>query len=219
MARLRKKVLCYTLTTSREYNYDHLVLFVYVAEEQSVKALFDGTVDNKAGYGSKEAADRLGRWYRWLLDQGHKIVLESLSRWSHLAPPSIEINWQVYKPDNPRHTPGYCEPRIRLGDDRYNDIQNGAKELKRIGRKIERLEFERTANEYRRESEKPREPSNYSFEDPVEVIEALEAMGAKRVKRIRGDDVGFYYDSAVVYSPERREWLLTDSLQRTMEIR
>jgi len=215
MPRIRKKVLCFTLGIHREYNYDHLRLRIYWCKEESVRKKLAGTVGNKAGYGTPEAAKRLGRWFQKLLDDGHRVTLDSLSRWDSSISPDITIDWQIYQPEYDKdYHAAYCDPRFELGDNHYVHIQAGAKALKRLGKKIEQIKFDNAKDPW---DEKPQQPSDHTFKDPVDILTALQAMGAKRVKHIRGEGP-YHYDTATVYDPQPREWLFTDSLYRTMEM-
>jgi hypothetical protein len=212
MPRLRKQVLCYFLRREKGHGYEHDVLRTFYAREQDLQLLAAGTIGNRAGYGTPDAADRMGRWYMSLIELGHRITLDSISRWDSPAP-QVTIDWQVYKPDFrslPGSQPGYCEPRFReIGDDSYNDIQKGAKFLRRIGSRIEKIRA-------KKRDEPASKPSNHSFKDPVIVIEALEAMGARRVELIRGTGE-HHYTNAWVYDDSPRPWMMTDTLWRTFE--
>lgn len=206
MARLRKSVLCYTLGVRRERGYSKLYLRIFEAKEQSVELLGAGTVQDRAGYGSPEAAAKMGRWYLSLYEQGHRILLE-INRYGKI--PDITIRWQEYIPDlGSDHTPGYCQAHFdSLGDGNYADIQSSTRFLKKLAKKIVKL--------------KGQEPLAYrltqAFRDPAEVIEALEALKAKRVNVWPGQGE-HHYQLARTYDLQPRMWLLTETLWKIFEV-
>lgn len=203
MPPLRKRVICYTIRQVREHGYDQLKLHVFAAKEKSLKNLYEGTIDNRAG--SSRAAERLGRWYKHLLSSGHRVILDTFM--SYEAPfPGFTIQWQVYVPTDPGHEAGYCEAQFTdIGSRRYSDVQSFAIFSKRLGKKIE--------------SRKNRNDiviSNHTFNDPRLVIDALKAMRGKRVELATGDD---FSDRAWIYAEGPHPWFLTDTLWRTFGYR
>lgn len=210
MARRRKKVLCYWLEWKREGNYTMLYLSITEGTERSIPELLEGTVDNKAGYGTPDAADRMHDWYTRLLEAGHQILIDPMG-WEGSFP-RIIIRYQEYQPYHTGDQPGYCQPSFTLGTGGFSDIERGAKFLRRLGRAIEKASAER-----RGDSHAQIQARDSSFKDPVAVIEGLHRLKARYVDLIRGTGV-HQYQLARVYSGSPRPWLLTDSLWRTFEV-
>jgi len=196
----RKPTLCYTLDIRRDYSYDKLHLRIFYANKESIKLLAGGTVGNRAGYGSPEAAKAMGQWFMMLYELGHRFLFAPTSSWQTPIP-SITIVWQHYE-DSQDGSHSYCSPNFSDIGREYNDIQKSAKFLKKLAKKISKMSgYE----------------GDWAFRDPVDVIDALDALRAKRVVLFKEED-RFRYQSAYLLDPNPRRWLLTDSLWKTFEI-
>ncbi len=204
MPKLRKRVLCYEFFRRVGHRYGQLYLRFFYAEERSMQLQAAGTIGNRAGYGTDEMAKKMGRWYLGLLEQGHQIELQSL-RYDAPAP-AITIRWQEYDPDDPSHCPSYCDPDVeQIGDGQFTAIQNGAKFLRKVGRRIAK----------RNDRD---DLGNWVLKDPTQVIDALKSMGARHTKVIQGTGEQAY-NTARVYDLQPRPWLRTDTLWRSFELR
>lgn len=180
-----------------------MLLVIFYGKEVSLRSKLAGTVDNKAGYGDPEAARRIGRWTKSLLDMGFTRSIEHLRY--NVPTPQIVISWLICK--HPGYPDSYAEARFEIGNDNFMDIQRGAKFLKGLGLRIGRSkidpEWDQTFN--------ASDLNNSLFNDPATVIKTLDAMGAKKVRRIQG--VGeHHWSSELVQDPSPRPWLLTDTL-------
>jgi hypothetical protein len=135
-----------------------------------------GTVDNKDGYGTLEAAQRMGRCYQQLLDAGHKTYFEhSYSGQRH----NFTITYQVYEVD-PDGTTRYCAPSFDWPTN-YQGAKWAMNLAERIGKRMERA----WAKEQDRDPRDAREVVENSFRDFRAFLTALEKMGAMRVKTWR----------------------------------
>lgn len=182
-----------------------MYLHIQMMEKHGITDKIDGTIDNKAGYGSPEAAEKLFQWFTHLKDLGNKVILES--PWSDTIP-TMAIRYQEFRSNE--YEPGYCAPEVEaIGRNSYNDIQKGAAFLKKIARRMIRLEEKRLGKGQSWE----RDAGNWVLEDPSRLIETLEYMGAKYISIYKGaSSDGFTYQSAWIFSSEPRPWLLTDTL-------
>ncbi len=213
MAKTPKRVLCYTVDRYKEYERFHLHIRVFLAEEDPLQRLYEGTVDNKAGYGSPVVAQELGRWFDQLIRQGYKVVLTH-SIGSAKEKAEVTLSWLELEGLREYGTgPGYADPDIRrLGDDHYEAALVGMGLLNRIGRKIEQIAHGRKEAVW--EDDKADKPSNRTFRSPTLFVEALEAMRARRVEL----KTHARYAGNWVYAPGRRIWLLSDTLTHTFEL-
>jgi hypothetical protein len=93
--------------------YDHAYVRVDVAERESVAAILAGTVGNAAGYGTTEAADRIGRECAALIRAGVTEVYNTVGIGTH-----VTMRWQRYDATS------YCGlPRLHDVDGRARDIE------------------------------------------------------------------------------------------------
>lgn len=199
-------IFCYTLERQApQGGYPVLHLSLFRATEKSLQKRLEGTIDNKAGYGTERAAREVGQFTQELLDQGFEVFLD-MRLYSEL--PTIHFNWTIL-PETQYAPEGYAGARITFGDERFTQIMTGSKLLKKIGMAIGKRKYSKSGwGEFKSEN-----LSNQQFDDPIPVIEQIERMGGRKVKRIRGP----MYMSDLVYDDSPRPWLLTDSLWRTFE--
>lgn len=207
MARMRKKVLCYALRRNKEYSYWHQVLTIFYAREESLRALLEGTVDNKAGYGSEEAARRLNLWFTQLLKEGYDRVLRRLS---HGPIPTIHVDWMEIEARR-EYSAGYGQADIKLGDQGLRATLNGARFIKGLATRIVRHEHE--SDEEWTFSE--RDLTDRVINDPAVVTAMVQQMGGRQVKSAKGE---LRYHTEWVYDPGPRPWTYTDTLWRTFRL-
>jgi hypothetical protein len=143
-----------------------------------------GTVDNKAGYGSPEAAQRVARQCANLLRQGVETTYD-VSSWTHA---SVCLRWQQFD------------------DTRYCDRDGGPTAIEADGDESIRGWESRVALYRWLEGQVKRRTKGGSLRDPWHLVEALRRMGAvpllpwKERTALYGDDhVGWIattYDDA-----------------------
>jgi putative lipoic acid-binding regulatory protein len=171
----RKKTIIFSVVRDTEHGYTTDRLFIGEYLKTSVEESLAGTVDNKAGYGTPEAAAQMGRMYAAMLADGHKHYFD----WS-LDGHRFSIKYQVYeKGDTER--PDYCDPHIGFPE-KLEAAQWAMKVLQRIGK---RTEAERVA---RRKAESgydsyQADVSQRSLEQLQDVVAALRSMGAVETNR------------------------------------
>jgi hypothetical protein len=195
-----ENMLCYRLHKESSGHYTQQYLSIFYGERKSLRSDYEGTIGNKAGYGSPEAAQRIGQWFRHLLDMGFDTHIE-MDTWKSKTP-HILIRWQEYNPSRHSHgsAPGYCAAEIeRMGRGSFMDIHNGADFLWRLGLDISK---NRDAMLGYNVDEEPADPGDWVLNRPSVVVHALERMGGVRVDLIRGAHMSTY---VVATSP--RPWL------------
>jgi hypothetical protein len=177
--------VCYELNRTQDHGYYHFEIYVFQAERQNVNSLLAGTVDNKAGYGTSEAAAKLGRMYQSLIDAGYLSIYETGWR----DRPYFRIRWLEYEPSyngsDPRHR-GYCEHKIEtLGNGTIEGIKTSLDLVDELLKSI------------RKDPKVGKQRENVQLDDPKSVIAGLEKMGANRVQRASGfaDAPTFYVDA------------------------
>lgn len=113
-------------TTRGEYTHTRFrVMRCYVRD---VREELAGTWDNRAGYGSPEAAEAHGERMRSYLRDGYTLIARPL--WDEL---SISVEYQHYYRHKTLDGVPYCEPTISLGN--YpRALAAGVEEFKRITR-------------------------------------------------------------------------------------
>ena len=94
---------------------------------ESLITLQDMCVDNKAGYGTIEAAERMHAYYTAAIAEGftHSIAITYGAR--------VSARWQHY--DHNGETDQYCSPRVDVGDE-WRDIERNLKLAKRVAGKV-----------------------------------------------------------------------------------
>jgi len=149
------------------YNFTHVV--VRTQYEENTRAKREGTVDNKDGYGTEDAAQRMGMLFQELLNRGYEVHYDHCCAYDGVY---IHIEWQHYDYDDGTHS--YCEPTfVDLGRS-FTRIQLGVKFLKRLGASIERERARECAvGDYK---PSPCSVGNRTFEEPERVLGALRRM-------------------------------------------
>jgi len=200
MTPTRKPTLCYTLDVQNEGQYSFLNMRIFNANKEHIQSLIEGTIENKAGYGSPEAAESMGLWFLTLQREGHRVLFDPADPWT--GGMSISIQWQHYTSSEGEAS--YCDPRFMDVGRNYGDIQKTAAFLKKVAKKSS---LQHHGGEL----------GHWMFRDPADVIDALEAMRARRVVLFKKER-DFRYKSAFLLDPEPRMWLLSDTLWKTFEI-
>lgn len=99
--------LYFTVDHYREHGFDHTRVRVFEADARSLVDLIDGCVDNKAGYGSAEAAAHLLREYSELQQRGYSHVAER--GYGLSGGRSVTFTWLHST------SVGYCSPNVDCG--------------------------------------------------------------------------------------------------------
>jgi len=130
--------LGYCRRTYFEHGHTHTEVKIMHGRLVDVRALLAGTWDNRAGYGTEEAAERLGARYRDYLRQGIVTVFQE-----GMYSPYLRATFLHYQApsDFPDH-PGYCEPSIWIGE-KVDTITRNLPLLRKVGPKRTKGSYER----------------------------------------------------------------------------
>jgi hypothetical protein len=164
----------------RVISRDVVRFHVWVPKIESVQEKLEGTVDNKAGYGTPETAQRLGQMYQEMLRQGYTEQFEH-DNYAH-GYGSIWLRWVEYTGlwGDKGYTGATFEPG---GDGRFSTFKRASKLLDRLASLIVSDATRRSkafGRGYYRD-----EPGDWCFERPSVVANALDRAGAVRVKHWR----------------------------------
>jgi len=176
----------------RRHNYDFTHVVVRTMYRINTRAALEGTVDNKAGYGTEDAARRQGLLFQTLLDLGHEEHFDVCT----FADLSIHLEWQHYHPADGGEM-GYCDPHFEDLGRGFKDIEAAMKFLKRLGGSIERQRVRQATEAGYQPS--LRSVSSYSFESPQRVLGALGRMkGSVQIQRLPGNHVWVMTDAKIL---------------------
>jgi hypothetical protein len=177
-------------TETHGYRMTHVVVRRMYQEDVAVHLA--GTVDNKAGYGTLEAAKQQARRFQSMLDANHTTYFDTT-----LSGLQVHVRWQHYYGSD--GILDYCEPAYEDLGRSLSQIEEGLKFLKDIGRRIEKIRAKR--------SEKTPYPhhlqpvSNHTFSCPQEMLEALAHM--KETMQVRRDFDGWVLTDVKMLGPAR----------------
>ena len=113
----------------RQYKFTHVV--IRTMYRMNTRESLEGTVDNKAGYGSDEACRRQGILYQDLLNLGHAEHFDVCT----FGDLDIHIVYQHYFPEDGGEM-DYCRPRFESTGEGFRQMGVGLKLLGRIGRGV-----------------------------------------------------------------------------------
>jgi hypothetical protein len=161
-------------TESHGYRQTHVVIRRMYLEDTA--SHLEGAIDNKAGYGTLEAAKGQELRFRRMLEAGHRSFFDSCT--SGLL---VHVRWQHYRGSD--GTLDYCEPAYDELGRTLGQIEEGLRFLKMIGRKIERAKARRRSELAMHPSD-VRPVSNHTFGCPEDLLEALgRAKGFVQIRR------------------------------------
>lgn len=145
-------------------NYDFTTVCVRTMRTADVAELREGAVDNKAGYGTEDAAQRQLTRYGGMLECGIATTYETLIFGTRI---DLTFEWQHYK--SPGEPLSYCEVSLDLGR-HFAEITAGHTFLRKFGNRVERARMRREKRTYRNSI------GGHTFAGPDEVIAALARM-------------------------------------------
>lgn len=152
--------LYYTRNDRTEHGYTTTYIRVWdrLTPLPAVEAQIEGCTDNKAGYGTPEAATRMCERYTFVRDAGYARADQSMVHGGGY----VEVAFQHFKSaDYPsKH---YCEARYDMGS-RLREIESGLKLARRLY-SAERKLF----------------PDCYRMEDPDRLVAVLRHLRAKEL--------------------------------------
>lgn len=176
-----KEVLTYRIVRDRSpggYVTDKLI--IREAQREDTAHRIAGCVDNAAGYGSADAAQRMLKAYAALRADGHAEYFDVA--WDGV---SVMLEFLVYGKTENDERPDYCEPSIEFPT-KFGHATRALKLLQRIGCRVEKTRAATRTVERGYECD-PSEVGNYSFSSLYDLTDALDALGAIRVERWTND--------------------------------
>jgi hypothetical protein len=182
---MTKHKIFFHVETGHAHGYDHTRITVFSNEHCSLDDRIEGCVDNKAGYGTAEAAEKMGACYSRLKELGYTREADKA-----FMSARVVLHFQHYRAhvDAPLD---YCEPRIELHD-KYEDIKKGTALMEKVMRKASKRMW----------PDRRPEPSRLSIDTPKRVILALGDLKATEVDEVKaGPDS---WDMFYVYPARRR---------------
>lgn len=166
----KSPVLTFSVTQYVEHNHDFTRITIQDRRVANVQEVLEGTIGNRAGYGTDAAAAKVGQNMRDLLARGVTHYYEH----AYSTRINLKIESQHYGSDC------FCAPRLCVGES-LSQVQKNLAFLKRLGRSIERAR----ARSFGRSNAS--DVRDATFETPNDVIAALERMrGTKRVETFGG---------------------------------
>lgn len=154
MSKAKTKIAFTWRNYTSSTGYDFTTFRIFTVRPVELAKRLAGTVDNRAGYGSLDAAQRVARHCQTLIDQGHTHT------WEHptFDAPCVNIEWQHYPTAEGLD---YCEPSFSLGR-QWDRIEGARKLLHMLGRRIAKVI--------------DRENGRQCFGSPEQVAKHLHAM-------------------------------------------
>lgn len=170
----------------------------------------EGTRGNKDGYVDEEVANRLGRIYQQMLDEGIKTIYES-SRYNPKYSPVV-LRWIELSNDL-----GVGQADILgIGEDGYIGVKRSVRLLEWIGRAIERHRFKDAkksgAHLY---SEKPDPIGNDTFASPSELMRVLEKSRVVPVELYQHPNMAGTW----IARRSPRPWIVSDTLLEIFQVK
>lgn len=177
---MSKHKIFFHVETGHEYGYDHTRVTIFTNEHHSLDERVEGCVDNKAGYGTAEAAEKMSTCFTRLQELGYVHEAERV-----FMSARVVLHFQHYLSTVDSEL-DYCEPRIELHD-KYEDIKRGTALLEKVMRKASKRMWP---------DRKP-EPSRLAIDTPDRVTIALRDLKAIKVDEVKaGPDA---WDTFYVY--------------------
>lgn len=176
---LDKTTITFETFKTQRSGYDHTHVVIRHMYVEDTEERLEGTVDNKAGYGSLDACARERVRFQRLLEAGHKTFFDHMSGGLY-----VHIRWQHYTGGG---TLDYCEPDYEELGKSLGQIEEGLKFLKKVGRTIERARAAQRRKEYGYDA--LRAVSNNTFSRPEDLIAALaKTKGVLQIRRSQSLD-------------------------------
>jgi hypothetical protein len=188
-----KTALTYETYETEIHGYRMTHVVVRRMYQEDVAVHLAGTVDNKAGYGTLEAAKQQARRFQSMLDASHTTYFDPT-----LSGLQVHLRWQHYHGSD--GTLDYCEPVYQDLGRALGQIEEGIKFLKDIGRRIEKIRAKRRSEESPYPSD-VRPVSNHTFSRPQDLLEALARM--KGTLQVRRDFDGWVLTDVKMLGPAR----------------
>ncbi len=174
MTALEKSELVFCVwTDSSDRGYPQTYVRIWRAYRENVAEVREGTVGNKAGYGSDDGARYWLGACEKLEEGGHEIVYRSSSCYG----PEIKIRWQHFEGT------GFCAPDFENLGRGYSEIKLAMATIEKIGRRIEKLSLVERRREYEHAS--LREVRTATFDNPHDLVAALRAMKVVEVEAMK----------------------------------
>lgn len=161
--------LTYATYETHEHGYTKTHVVVREMYKEETAEALEGTVDNKAGYGTEQAAVLQGHRFQAVLDAGHETHYSSTCMGL-----DVHLVWQHYQKDEDG-TQLYCDVSYQHLGRSFNRIQEAMRFLQNVGRSIERAKAARH-NENATFQSGVRKVANHTFDRPEDLLAALRRM-------------------------------------------
>jgi hypothetical protein len=163
--------------------FEHGLITIHIrhVHAENMAAILAGTVDNAAGYGTRESAERVGRTAAAAIRNG---VTHAYS--TTFGGPDVSLRFQQYNEAT------YCgSPRVEIGGDGdYRAAARGVEFLEWLARKADRAAFTGSADTAR--------AVHSVLANPSRVVATLDRIGAVRLmpwakrRALIGESGGFW---------------------------
>lgn len=97
-----------------EHGYTTRYVFWRSGTVESLAKTYEGTIDNKAGYGCADAAKRIGEAAKRAMADGHTLHFETAVVWGCYA---LDMSFQLYREAADGKPREWCEGRVLMRDD------------------------------------------------------------------------------------------------------
>ena len=175
------ETITYTIDGYERHGYKFTRVTVRRMREEKVAELLEGAIDNKAGYGTADAARGQEARYRALQERGVESIYDSLC----VSGLHLSIEWQHYEAD------GFCDPHFPELGRGFGEIETAMRFLRKIGGRIEKAVAARRNREAPVDGYKysPHRVSSHTFSSPHDFVDALARMrGSVQVARDRSSE-------------------------------
>jgi hypothetical protein len=163
-----KTQITFEVFKSLRHGYEHTHLVIREMYVEDTATHLEGTVDNKAGYGSPAYAQAAARKFQSLLDAGHTQYFDHTS--SGLVP---HLRWQHFEIVEGKRT--YCAVAYDDLGRSFGQIEKALGFLRKLARRIEKVRY----GEIRGSN------TDNFLSDPEEVLSVLGRM--KKATKVRLD--------------------------------
>lgn len=152
-------------THSHGYGQTHVVVREMYVEDTA--AHLEGTVDNKAGYGTVSAAEQQGRRFRAMLEAGHEVHFDHTT-----CGLVVHLRWQHYEVVDGRQT--YCSVTYEDMGRSFGQHEKAMKFLRELGRRVQKTRGQHRGH-----------VTDHDFSTPQVVLEVLASM--RKMTAVRRD--------------------------------
>jgi hypothetical protein len=192
MSTSKPSTLTYESFIRERDGYVSTHVIVRAVRIENMSAELDGAVDNKAGYGTRDAARQQEERFRKALELGHAEHFEPLWHGVHL-----ELRWLHAELTDGRW--GYCSPFWEELGRSYDRIVASTAFVRKVGKAIERQLYKERRQEWSHAS--LGEVDDNTFHDPGRFVMALDRIKVIHVRRDRDLDMFVRVADSELFKP------------------